>query len=119
MKRKKGVYEEIIFPGAVLIAIWVYLKSASLSNSLAALFGLLFLYAFIVIGKQIMYNKKILRSGIQKIDQLTGPQFEDYLFQLFKQQGYKVRLTKAFGDYGASWYQENDESEIIMSYLQF
>lgn len=113
MKKKKGVYEEIIVPGAVLVALGVYLKGGSLSNSLAALFGLLFLYAFIEIGKQIMYSKKSLRSGIQKIDQMTGHQFEDYLLQLFKHQGYKVRLTKAIGDYGADLVLISSEGKVI------
>lgn len=38
---------------------------------------------------------------ISQIDTLSGVEFEQYLFLLFKKMGYKVSLTRASNDFGA------------------
>lgn len=114
MRKKKNMYEEIMFPGFVLLGIWTYLKTGSLSKSLTALFGLAFLYAATIIIKQVFDQKRLLKSGIHQIDEMNGRQFEEYLSQLLKRQGYKVRLTKYTGDFGADLILTSPEGKVIV-----
>ncbi|WP_244943916.1 restriction endonuclease [Siminovitchia fortis] len=114
MRKKKTMFEEIIFPGFVLLGLWTYFKTSSLSKSLMALFGLLFLYAITLIIKQFFHQKKLLKSGIQQIDEMTGRQFEEYLSELLRRQGYKVRLTKSTGDFGADLVLTSTGGKVIV-----
>ncbi|WP_237150905.1 restriction endonuclease [Planococcus plakortidis] len=45
--------------------------------------------------------QKLKKSGILKVDEMTGREFEEYLRVLFRERGYQVQLTPATGDYGA------------------
>lgn len=48
-----------------------------------------------------VHNSQLLASGMDKIDRMSGEEFEEYLAAYFESQGYKVKLTRASGDYGA------------------
>lgn len=50
-------------------------------------------------GKEIA--KLISIFNISQVDLLSGVEFENLLFELFKGLGFSVTLTKATGDYGA------------------
>lgn len=39
--------------------------------------------------------------NLRRIDRMEGVEFEKYLAYCFKKQGYRVRMTKASGDFGA------------------
>lgn len=39
--------------------------------------------------------------NLRRIDRMEGVEFERYLAYCFKKQGYRVRMTKASGDFGA------------------
>ncbi|VEF46918.1 type II restriction endonuclease family protein [Bacillus freudenreichii] len=114
MRKKKSTFEEIIFPVFVLFGLWTYFKTGSLSNALAALFGLIFLYVVISIIHNVLYRNKLLKSGIHVIDEMTGRQFEEYLSQLLKSRGYKVRLTKSACDFGADLVLTSSEGKTIV-----
>lgn len=61
-------------------------------------------FAFILlwkINKKIRYYRKLKRTGIHEIDQMSGEEFERFLGNFFKKRGYKVRYTAQSGDYGA------------------
>ena len=55
------------------------------------------------------------RSGIYDVDKMEGRQFELYLGLLFKTLGYKTKVTRSAGDYGADLVIEKDE-ESVQSY---
>lgn len=63
---------------------------------------------------QYRRNEKLKRSGIHELDQMDGFQFEHYLSQLFKSQGYKSTVTKARGDYGADLVIKKDGKTIVV-----
>ncbi|WP_249306034.1 restriction endonuclease [Lederbergia citrea] len=114
MKKRKNVYEEIILPIFLSVASWRFLKTGSIKQGLITLFGLLFLYIVISIIKSMMYKRKMFKSGIDKIDQMSGQQFEYYLSQMLGKQGYKVRLTKVTGDFGADLVLTSPTGKIIV-----
>jgi len=67
---------------------------------LFAIFFLLIFKLIKIIRKKII--KTILRQvNIDKIDALSGFEFEEYLYYLFCDLGFKVTRTKATRDYGA------------------
>lgn len=74
-------------------------------------FGICLAGAFIY--RQIKEDR-LRRSGIHDIDKMDGRQFEHYLGQLYKSQGYKVIVTRAAGDYGADLVIEKDKKRIVV-----
>lgn len=48
------------------------------------------------------------------IDEMTGEQFEQYLVQLFKAHGYKVKHTPLSGDYGADLILKEGNYTIVV-----
>lgn len=69
-----------------------------------------FNFLYIKIKKR---NERLRKSGIENIDAMGGIQFEDYLSQLFRSQGYKVEVTSAAGDYGADLLLNNEGKKIV------
>lgn len=51
--------------------------------------------------KQKRHSRLMIRSGIKDIDKMNGYEFEEYLKALFKKLGYRPRVTKKSGDFGA------------------
>ena len=45
--------------------------------------------------------RRLSRSGIHEIDEMSGHRFEEYLSTLFRRLGFHVELTRRRGDYGA------------------
>jgi len=108
-------------------------ETANAIGSLVVLIGLVMLYytrnlvaagATVVIGIAavflIMYliNEarvtRLRRSGIAEIDKMDGIQFEKYLEQLFRLQGYKANATQAQGDYGADLVISRNGEKIVV-----
>ena len=67
---------------------------------LFAIFFLLILKFIKTIRKKII-NEILKNVSIEKIDALSGFEFEEYLYYLFNDLGFKVIRTKATRDYGA------------------
>ena len=51
-------------------------------------------------------------SPIERIDRMTGEQFEIFMEDYFRKQGFKVTRTPLSGDYGIDLIIENDFSKI-------
>jgi restriction system protein len=86
---------------SVLLGIYIYFKTQSISLSL-----LVFLIPILImLGiTRLLYQRKyekLSKSGILDIDKMSGTQFEEYLGVLFRGMGFKVKITKTSGDYGA------------------
>lgn len=58
---------------------------------------------------------RLSRSGIGDIDQMSGIEFEHYLVALFRQNGYRVKLTPASNDFGADVILEGNERIVIQA----
>lgn len=65
-----------------------------------------------VVGQTAIDIEEATLTPIQKIDKMSGRQFEEYLADFFKQQGYKTTLTPLSGDYGIDLIIENDFMKI-------
>lgn len=101
-KTKEGLQGFLVLVGIALII-----------NNYELILGLaFFLIAIYVSGKLISWSikthnnrrkqKRIIESGIKRIDNLTGYEFEEFLEAFFKELGYNVlERTSKSGDFGA------------------
>lgn len=64
--------------------------------------------------KEKKYEKKLVTSNIKDIDKLDGLQFEVYLKALFKELGYKVKVTKETNDFGADLVMMKNNKKIVV-----
>lgn len=99
----------IIFGG---IGVSYFAKSIAV-GVVAIVLGII---VFALISYSINQAKinKLRRSGIAEIDKMSGDQFEHYLGQLFKLQGYNATVTQAQGDYGADLVLNKDGKRIVV-----
>ena len=51
---------------------------------------------------------------VDELKKLSGTEFEDYLAQLFKSQGYQVEMTPSTGDYGADLILHKDQQRTAV-----
>lgn len=59
------------------------------------------LYIGFIIWLKTRKIRKLRKSGIREVDQMSGEDFEKFLGELFKRRGFKVSYTATSGDYGA------------------
>lgn len=118
-RRKKAneLEDAIINLGALLIAAlsgYIYLQTKSLIMSGIFFLGLLGIALAIRYFLDSMAQERLRKSGITDIDKMDGYQFEHYLALLFQSQGYKAKVTRAAGDYGADLILEKDNNKIVV-----
>lgn len=53
-------------------------------------------------------------ADLDRVDSMSGEDFEKWLRALFEQRGWKVRLTPDVGDYGADLLLEKDGSRVAV-----
>lgn len=58
--------------------------------------------------------KRMRESNIEDIDIMGGVEFENYLYTLFSDMGYRVETTKASGDYGADLILKRGGEKIVI-----
>ena len=51
---------------------------------------------------------------VDELKKLSGTEFEDYLAEVFKSQGYQVEMTPSTGDYGADLILDKDQQRIAV-----
>lgn len=90
------IYE--VFTGVLLLIIGIFI------------FQLVY-----VIAKNRFYEKQMAKSGIKDVDKMDGYQFEVYLKALFKELGYKPKVTKKTGDFGADLVLEGKNKIVIQA----
>lgn len=70
-------------------------------------------FSVILVIKKIKIDR-VVKSGIEKIDKMTGENFEIFLENLFRRKGYKVKRTPLSGDFGADLVIEKDNAIIAV-----
>lgn len=70
---------------------------------------------FIYVKSQKNLKVRLKQSGIIDIDEMDGYDFEQYLFFLFKQQGYRVKRTRSSNDFGADLILEGREMIVVQA----
>lgn len=99
---------------SVLLGIYIYFKTQSISLSLLVFLIPILLMFWIT---RILYQRKyekLSKSGILDIDKMSGTQFEEYLAVLFQGRGFKVKITKTSGDYGADLIIKKDSAITVV-----
>jgi restriction system protein len=65
----------------------------------------LWLFLGLIVAAKLAWRayqlRRLSKSGIAEIDQMSGHRFEEFLGTLFRRLGYRVELTSRHGDYGA------------------
>ncbi len=59
-------------------------------------------------------KNRIKQSGILEIDQMSGIAFEEYLAELYRSKGYKVKTTPKTSDYGVDLLLYKDKVKIAV-----
>lgn len=116
-RRRKSKYNElidslysIVFIGSIFI--WIKTSSIYLGIVSFIVFWIIF-YASIAYVKK-KKKQKLISSGIDLIDKMDGVEFEKFLLEHFKQQGYVGRLTPATADYGADLVLQKDKRKVVI-----
>lgn len=72
--------------------------------------GIIFLFLCIILVQWLRHRKKT----IDRIDCMSGEEFEEWIAGIFAKMGYRVCLTEASNDYGADVIAWNKEEKIII-----
>lgn len=70
-----------------------------------------FTFRYIIFKKRRL---KLINSGIDIVDKMTGEEFEKFLLVHFEKLGYKVELTPTTNDYGADLILKKDKEKIVV-----
>lgn len=79
------------------------------------LIGIIVLISVYVNNKRLEARQlEIAHAGYDKIDKLTGREFEQFLAVVFEKNGYSVKTTRTTGDYGADLIMEKNGKSIAV-----
>lgn len=113
-KRYKNELANFLFALSVLPALLYYFKNFNLYRSLA-IYGLCMIASIFIIKLiQRRNNLKLLNSGIDIVDKMTGEQFEEFLLQHFRNLGYSGYVTRGSHDYGADLVVKKDGISTVV-----
>lgn len=98
----------------ILISVYVFAKTSSLPLAFMTVFFLLTAYLIIQAFFRYGNNIRLKKSGIDDIDKMNGIQFEKFLSLLFIELGYKSKITKASGDFGADLIISKDGIKTVV-----
>lgn len=91
-----------ILPGiVVLVIIILWVKTGSLSTTATVLVVVAALFLGVGYFLYRRKRKKLLESGIDIIDNMSGKMFEEMLLEHFRKLGFKGTTTATTADYGA------------------
>lgn len=97
-----------------ILGLFVYIKTRSFGTALTSTIAAIVWIQIVRFSVILINNKKLKKSGIHEVDKMTGLLFEEYLAVLFKARGYKVKETKATGDFGADLVLVKDGIKTVV-----
>lgn len=117
MKRKNNAVSSIEISISILIGLFFFKKGNFLSafKAFATCFIMIAILSLII--SYILYmkhKKKLLRSGIDLVDKMTGEEFEKFLLVHFEKLNYHVKLTPVTSDYGADLIIKKDNIKTVV-----
>ncbi|MDF2519927.1 MAG: restriction endonuclease [Clostridia bacterium] len=106
--------EDFFYSLPILLAYWVYQETGS--QWLAALVFILSLgLLYLGISKYKQWKRrKLLKSGIDIVDSMTGAVFEEYILEHFKHIGYTGRLIANTDDSGADMLLQKGNEKVAV-----
>lgn len=125
MHRKKLKYKpgrwliHIINLGVILVITAGIYNGYFILNTYKSGYEIVFTYgiiSYLIIKKYFdrRMRRMYLNSGLEDIDEMTGIDFEIYLYHKFKSMGYKVRMTPVTGDYGADLVLKKKREKVVV-----
>lgn len=70
----------------------------------------------VVVGMVLAARRRALlrRAGIAQVDRMSGHEFEHKVGQVLADLGYRTRVTRASGDYGADVMAQRDGQRVVI-----
>lgn len=113
-KKQKDSLLELLVTAIFLLSIYIYIQSQSVMFAIST-FVLMVVILVLILNVVIsINNQKLLKSGIIKVDQMKGSEFEKYLGVLFRKLGYETKVTQSSGDYGADLILKRNGKKIVV-----
>lgn len=116
-RKPKDTTEELLnmlFGVMLILSYYVWGKTQSWKVAIISFFvGCAVIYGIKVVIYQLR-NNKLLYSGINIVDTMSGEKFEEFLLLHFQAQGYKGYQTPSTEDYGADLVLEKDGRKIVI-----
>lgn len=115
--KRKGPLDELIdLAPSMLLLIFIYLWFKFGSPTVPAIIiGLILATS---IGLALYFyrkrKRKLMESGMDLIDDMSGFVFEELLMEHFKKLGYKVKMTAKTADYGADLILEKAAKKTVV-----
>lgn len=92
----------VVFLGMLCALLYIDRKNSIGNSELILTIGGIDLGIIVfILLIRFLKQKRYLNSSLSKIDKMSGIEFEQFLKEHFKAQGYSVTLTPDTGDYGA------------------
>jgi len=113
-KKKADPVEELVKLLLIIVIIGVYLLTRSIQITIVAAILTTICIVVVIFYRSYVKNKKLKLSGISEIDKMDGFQFEYYLSLVFKGLGYKSKVTKSRGDFGADLVLTKDSQKVVV-----
>jgi restriction system protein len=115
--KKSKLFGEIVdffYSASIFLALWVW--EVTENPWLAALtFGASLGLLFFGIQKYKQRKRRILfESSIDKVDNMSGIVFEEFLLEHFRHLGYTGYVTPKTENYGADLILQKDETKIVV-----
>lgn len=118
MKKRSKKREKDIEDLIKLALVGAFFLFYTLTDSLGTTFVIMFFISAIAVGffiNQAFKRKRDLRSsGIKEIDEMDGIRFEYFLKELYISLGYKVKVTKSTGDFGADLVLIKEGQKVVV-----
>jgi restriction system protein len=115
--KKNKLFNDVVdffYSVSIILTLWVW--EVTENQWLAGLtFGMSLVLLFIGIQKYKQRKRRILfESGIDKVDDMSGMIFEEFLMEHFKHLGYTGYLTPRTENYGADLVLQKDEIKTVV-----
>lgn len=118
MSKRKGTNDVYLW---VMVGILMILMSVDKIINVAVAFvrnyGIIIVLCVVFI--YVFYNfikekKEFVKQTLSEIDQMSGIEFEEYLYEYFYNEGYKVEMTSKSYDYGADLIISNNNKRTVI-----
>jgi restriction system protein len=115
--KKNKLFNDVVdffYSVSIILTLWVW--EVTENQWLAGLtFGMSLVLLFIGIQKYKQRKRRILfESGIDKVDDMSGMIFEEFLMEHFKHLGYTGYLTPRAENYGADLVLQKDSIKAVV-----
>jgi len=126
--RKTTPLQEVVFIAVLLAAVTTLILRLGMDDpNLVVVAGIFFLVALFLSGcfylwltyKQRMRREALRALQISHIDTMRGEEFEQYVAELLRFQGFKTRMTPRSGDYGVDIVASKDGVKMAVQIKRY